>query len=249
MSRIALLFACLALFTPGTADVVQAQSVILTFQVIEADGFTESDPAIADVRETLQELFRFRGYRLAADAVIRVSHGSFDQVLASAEGTEYRIGASDVRMEQPAQTGTNSTSLALGDLALWLGENRLIITSLRVPIGQTVVVGGKFTQVQEVGGAKFNRSNIFAFTLGTGKVLRNFAPSTDKAVRALAVGGNGSVFEHADAQGLAWGIGEALRWYADAPTWSRVVANAMDADFSWDRQVPEYVRAYERLVS
>ena len=24
---------------------------------------------------------------------------------------------------------------------------------------------------------------------------------------------------------------------------------AMDADFSWDRQVPEYVRAYERLVS
>ena len=40
-----------------------------------------------------------------------------------------------------------------------------------------------------------------------------------------------------------------IRWYADAPTWSRVVANAMDADFSWDRQVPEYVRAYERLVS
>jgi starch synthase len=61
--------------------------------------------------------------------------------------------------------------------------------------------------------------------------------------------GNGSVFEHADPQGLAWGIGEALRWFADERAWSRIVANAMEADFSWDHQVPEYAAAYARLVS
>jgi glycogen synthase len=57
------------------------------------------------------------------------------------------------------------------------------------------------------------------------------------------------VFEHADPQGLAWGIAEACRWFADTPTWARVVANAMAADFSWDHQVPEYVAAYARVVS
>jgi glycogen synthase len=57
------------------------------------------------------------------------------------------------------------------------------------------------------------------------------------------------VFQHADAPGLAWGIAEACRWFADEPTWARVVANAMAADFSWDHQVPEYVAAYTRLVS
>jgi starch synthase len=71
--------------------------------------------------------------------------------------------------------------------------------------------------------------------------VQHFNPATGR--------GNGSVFEHADAQGLAWGIGEALRWYADGPTWARLIANAMAADFSWDHQAPEYAAAYALLVS
>ena len=94
-------------------------------------------------------------------------------------------------------------------------------------------------------------TQMYALRYGSIPVVRKTGGLADTVQHfdAASGRGNGSVFEHADAQGLAWGIGEALRWYADAPTWSRVVANAMDADFSWDRQVPEYVRAYERLVS
>ena len=46
-------------------------NVTLRFQLIEADGFTESDPAIADVTDALGSLFRFEGYRLAGEAVVR----------------------------------------------------------------------------------------------------------------------------------------------------------------------------------
>lgn len=140
MLRTAVLSALLALLAlPSTGD-AQAQSVILSFQVIEADGFTERDPAIEDVRQTLQELFRFRGYRLAAEAVIRVSHGSFSQKLATADGAAYHIGADQVVLVEAESAG--APTIALSDLALHVTNgDRLISTSLRVPVGQTVVVG------------------------------------------------------------------------------------------------------------
>jgi starch synthase len=78
-------------------------------------------------------------------------------------------------------------------------------------------------------------------TGGLADTVQHFDPGSGR--------GNGSVFEHADAHGLAWGIAEACRWFADAPTWAKVVANAMAADFSWDHQVPEYVAAYKRALS
>ena len=55
--------------------------------------------------------------------------------------------------------------------------------------------------------------------------------------------GNGSVFRDADFGGLLWGVRCALGWFDDPPAWSRLVANAMAADFSWEKQV----RLYERL--
>jgi starch synthase len=86
---------------------------------------------------------------------------------------------------------------------------------------------------------RFGSIPVVRATGGLADTVQHFEPASGR--------GNGSVFEHADAQGLAWGIGEACRWYADGPTWTRLVANAMAADFSWDRQAPQYVAAYGRL--
>jgi starch synthase len=61
--------------------------------------------------------------------------------------------------------------------------------------------------------------------------------------------GNGSVFEHADPQGLSWGIGQALDWFDDDSIWQRLIDNAMAADFSWRRQVGKYVEAYRQVVA
>lgn len=53
-----------------------ALDVMLHVQVIEADGFTARDSAIADIEQTLRETFRYRGYRLAGEAYIQAREGS-----------------------------------------------------------------------------------------------------------------------------------------------------------------------------
>lgn len=63
----------------------------LQFQLVEANGASESDPVIADVVEELRKTLRFDGYSLVGEAQIAVQpRASFDQVLQTAEN-EYRI--------------------------------------------------------------------------------------------------------------------------------------------------------------
>ncbi|MGA5304438.1 PKD domain containing protein [Nucisporomicrobium flavum] len=61
-------------------------------------------------------------------------------------------------------------------------------------VGDTVVVGGSFTQVQDsTGKLTYNRKNIFAYGLSDG-VVRPFAPEVDAPVYALAPGAGNSVY-------------------------------------------------------
>lgn len=118
-------------------------------------------------------------------------------------------------------------SLAHGILA---GSDIVLVPSRYEPCGLTQMYALRFGSIP-----------VVRATGGLADTVQHFDPASGR--------GNGSVFEHADVQGLAWGIHEACRWFAHAPTWARVVANAMAADFSWDHQVPEYTAAYARLVS
>ena len=77
-------------------------------------------------------------------------------------------------------------------------------------------------------------------TGGLADTIQHFDPASGS--------GNGSVFEHADPQGLIWGVSQALAWFADRALWPQLVANAMAADFSWRRQVGKYVATYKRLL-
>lgn len=47
-------------------------NVLLTFHLIQADGFTDQDPEISDVVSELRNLFNFRGYRLLSTSVFNV---------------------------------------------------------------------------------------------------------------------------------------------------------------------------------
>lgn len=47
-------------------------NVLLTFHLIQADGFTDQDPEISDVVTELRKLFNFGGYRLLSTSVFNV---------------------------------------------------------------------------------------------------------------------------------------------------------------------------------
>jgi starch synthase len=93
-------------------------------------------------------------------------------------------------------------------------------------------------------------TQMYALRYGTIPVVRSTGGLAD-TVRHFdaATGlGNGTVFRDADLQGVLWAVRTALKWYADAAVWPRLVRNAMAADFSWRNQVPHYEELYRSLL-
>jgi len=86
---------------------------------------------------------------------------------------------------------------------------------------------------------KYGTVPIVRRTGGLADSVRHFDPASGE--------GTGVVFNDFDAGGLRWAIAQALEWYRSPPLWRRLVLNGMREDFSWERQVLEYERLYERL--
>ena len=109
----------------------------LHFQLIEADGFTEQDARIADVREALDALFRFEGYRLAAETQLAMVEGTRASQPIAGTARPYALEAhlQSVRVQEDGGSVTVSVRLASGVM------DDGIATTLTVPLGETVVLG------------------------------------------------------------------------------------------------------------
>jgi starch synthase len=77
-------------------------------------------------------------------------------------------------------------------------------------------------------------------TGGLADTIQHFDPATGT--------GNGSVFRDPDPPGFLWGVSCALGWFDDPTAWSRLIANAMAADFAWRKQMRPYEAVYRRLM-
>jgi hypothetical protein len=128
--------------TPDNLDKIQRvladfdaarPDVRLRFQVIEADGFTDKDPAIADVETELRKLFQFAGYRLAAEATLTATDGSdINQTLSGSDG-QYQV-TGDVGWQSGGTTQLH--------VRLWRGHGEVLLeTTVNVRPGQTLVLG------------------------------------------------------------------------------------------------------------
>ncbi|MFA5881516.1 MAG: glycogen synthase GlgA [Eubacteriales bacterium] len=79
-------------------------------------------------------------------------------------------------------------------------------------------------------------------TGGLADTVTDYNPATSS--------GNGFSFELYDAQTMLKTIRRALRLYSEEPeSWRRLVANAMDQDFSWNRSGAEYLELYDTAIS
>lgn len=142
---------------------VATPDVRLRFQLIEADGFTGVDPAIADVEAALRELFRFNGYRLVAEALVTSTQQTqsrqrllgFGNVPLNLEVFVDRISAVEQTRPAPAEAagspapgGSSDDAVASGgvrsvDVHVRLGSDTgsILETRVVVPDGQVVVLG------------------------------------------------------------------------------------------------------------
>ena len=66
----------------GEASAPDIHNVLLTFHLVQADGFTDEDPEISEVVSELRKIFNFKGYRLLSTSVfniglVRSSRGAY----------------------------------------------------------------------------------------------------------------------------------------------------------------------------
>lgn len=111
--------------------------VRLTFQIIEANGGTETDPAIADVEAALRRLFRFDGYRLLGEVMV---HGTeANEVFQEFDVPD--LGASAIEAAiRDVRSDTAGGSVQM-EVRFHAGSRTVFGTTVRVRAGQTAVLG------------------------------------------------------------------------------------------------------------
>ena len=112
---------------------------------------------------------------------------------------------------------------------IFAGSDLTVVPSRYEPCGLTQMYALRYGSIP-----------VVRATGGLADTIQHFDPATGI--------GNGSVFRDADPGGVLWGVRTALTWFADRDAWSRLVRNAMAADFSWPLQVPRYEELYRSLV-
>ncbi len=108
--------------------------VRLHFQLIEADGFTDSDARIATVEAELRKIFRFGGYRLVGEAFVTATDGS-----AVTQGMQGTDDAYDIRSEV---YWVGPGAIRLEEVTLFSDTGgRILSTTVNIRPGQTLVLG------------------------------------------------------------------------------------------------------------
>ncbi len=122
--------------------------VRLTFQLIEADGFTSQDPAIGEVENALRDVFRFEGYRLVGEAMVNGIEGSWlRQDIPSDGGVVFHLQTGIANVRTDSEGGSVELQV---ELQAW--GDALLATSLRVRAGQTAVLGSAALRTGETEG-------------------------------------------------------------------------------------------------
>jgi len=111
--------------------------VRLTFQIIEANGSTETDPQIAEVEEALRQLFRFDGYRLVGEVMVHGTEGN--EVFQEFDVPDLGPSAIEATIRD-VRTDSSGGSVQL-EMRFHAGSRTVFGTTVRVRAGQTAVLG------------------------------------------------------------------------------------------------------------
>ena len=139
-------------------------NVLLTFHLVQADGFTDQDPEISEVVSELRKIFNFKGYRLLSTSVFNVglvlnSRGTYvtgqgsQRIYPSDSKTPLTIKA-DVTSRR--STGTVRARVVLTDvITREIGASTrteqlpLLEASVTIRDGQRVVLGSARRTAEE----------------------------------------------------------------------------------------------------
>ena len=114
-------------------DQVRAD-IRLHFQLIEADGFTDTDARISAVEAELRKIFQFRGYRLAAEAFVTATNRSDIGQQMQGPDDLYQISG-QVEWVRPGTVRLENVTLYAES------SGRGLETTVNIRPGQTLILG------------------------------------------------------------------------------------------------------------
>jgi starch synthase len=161
-----------------------------------------------------------------------------DLLLAAADGL-------DSREVQLVVLGTGERHLEDG--VRWLGGRLGAKASIHVAFDNAFahrIIAGADVLLVPSRYEPCGLTQIYALRYGTLPVVR----STGGLVDTVAHGVTGFRFDHATAEGLLWGVDQALAAYRAPARWVQLQRAGMAKDFSWEASAKEYLRVYEGLV-
>ena len=84
---------------------------------------------------------------------------------------------------------------------------------------------------------------------GSIPVVRRTGGLADTVIDFNGCQGNGFTFGPYTGEALLAAIKQALGVFKDKTAWTRLMKNAMTADFSWERSAREYQELYQKIIS
>lgn len=140
----ALLLALCALPAAIPVQALQAgpdRNIRLVFQLVEANGFQDTDEEIRDVVAELRELFRFRGYRLVATGLLNTTVDASAQTRLTGD----ERGGYVIQTWVGAAEGDPSKDPRVSVELHHEGHGPAMEATVRVHDGQTLVLGSTRT--------------------------------------------------------------------------------------------------------
>ena len=177
--------------------------------------------------------------RLAGQKGIELLHDTLPEVLRSHDIRVAVLGSGEYRYEEyfkwlqhtcPDQVCFyNGFSNELAHL-IEAGADAFLMPSLYEPCG-----------LNQMYSLRYGTVPVVRATGGLADTVQPFDETTGE--------GTGIVFEHFDVPAMRWALDRTLTLFQDKASWTRMMLNGMQVDFSWDRQGAMYERLYEHLAS
>jgi starch synthase len=177
--------------------------------------------------------------RLASQKGLDLMIAALPRLLAEREFCLAVLGSGDARYEQflARLAHENPTRVAFRsgyseEHAHWIeaASDMFLMPSQYEPCG-----------LNQMYSLRYGTIPIVRRTGGLADSVQHFDPQTRQ--------GTGIVFNDYDVAGLSWAVETALEWHSEPGLWRRLVQNAMAMDFSWEKQVREYVALYEGMLT
>jgi hypothetical protein len=131
-------------------------TVVLRLQIIAASDSALHDASITEIDAELHNLFRFKGYHLLSQDIVRVNESSpFSTIMRGPLGDQLTVsggiegglrdGGKSVQVYITLAHDARTAQMLAGQVQTGTLHQELLHTGLTIPIGQTVVVGSAMT--------------------------------------------------------------------------------------------------------